>query len=168
MRTNLELKAACPSLCAAGKIARKIGAKRIEVLRQVDTYYRVKSGRFKLREINGLQSELIYYERSNRKGSRYSKYVVVPLSSTDSVKRLFEMIFDEVAVVKKIRTLYLYRNTRIHLDRVKGLGSFIEFEVLMKRGKRQAQAMMLFLRREFGIERDSIVAGSYRDLIWKK
>ena len=122
----------------------------------------------KLREIDGSGSELIYYKRSDRKGTRYSKYVVVPLSSADPLKRLFHLLFGELGVVRKARTLYIYRNARIHLDRVRSVGSFIEFEVLMKKGKRQAQTMMLFLRREFGIERDSIVAGSYSDLIWNK
>jgi adenylate cyclase class 2 len=168
MRSNLELKAACRSLAVAEKIARRIKAKRVGVMYQTDTYYRVKSGRLKLREIDGSWSELIYYKRSDREGSRYSNYDVVPLSSVDPLKRLFRLLFGELAVVRKVRTLYIYRNARIHLDRVRGVGSFIEFEVLMKRGKRQAQTMMVFLKREFGIEQHSIIAGSYSDLIWNK
>jgi len=168
MLSNLELKAACRSLPAAEKIARKIKANRIGAMYQTDTYYRVRSGRLKLREIRGRGSELIYYKRSNRKGSRYSSYVVVPVSSSQPVKRLFRLLFGEVAVVRKVRTLCIYRNARIHLDRVRGLGSFIEFEVLNTKGKRQARSMMFYLKREFGIGKDSIIAGSYSDLIWNK
>ncbi len=168
MRSNLELKAVFPSLVRADKIARKIKAKRIGVTYQTDTYYRVRSGRLKLREIRGLGGELIYYHRPNRKGSRYSDYLIAPLSSPVQVKKLFRTMFGELVVVRKVRTLYLYRNARIHLDRVKGLGPFIEFEVLNTKGKRQAQSLMICLKREFGIKRESIVAGSYSDLSWDK
>ena len=168
MPSNLELKAVCRSLADAQKIARKIRAKRIGTMHQTDTYFRINRGRLKLREIRGAGSELIYYRRPNRKGSRFSNYLVVPVVSRVAMKRLFRSLFGERTVVRKLRTLYLYKNARIHLDRVKGLGSFIEFEVLNTRGKRQAQTMMIFLKNEFRIRQGAIIAGSYSDLIWKR
>jgi adenylate cyclase class 2 len=168
MPSNLELKAVCRSLLDAQKIARKIRAKRIGVMHQTDTYFRVSHGRLKLREIRRAGSELIYYRRPNRKGSRFSDYIIAPVGSGAPVKKLFRSMLGERAVVQKTRRLYLYKNARIHLDQVEGLGSFIEFEVLNKKGKRQAQSMMFFLKKEFGIKRGSIIAGSYSDLIWKK
>ena len=48
-------------------------------------------------------------------------------------------------VVEKKRRLFLYKNSRIHLDEVRGLGTFIEFEVLVKHGKQQAQKLLELL-----------------------
>ena len=36
--------------------------------------------------------------------------------------------------VRKRREVWLYRNARIHLDTVEGLGQFIEIEVVVKEG----------------------------------
>ena len=70
-------------------------------------------------------------------------------------------------VVEKKRRLFLYKNSRIHLDEVYGLGTFIEFEVLVKYGKRQAQKLLEVLSLEFNITPASIVPGSYSDLLLK-
>jgi len=164
MPVNLELKAKCRSLSRAKRICREIGARRAGLLRQRDTYYDVRSGRLKLREINGKSFELIYYLRGNEKGSRYSKYYVLPLRERRVVNRLLESACGVRAVVRKKRELYLFENSRIHLDVVDGLGSFIEFEVLVTKGKRQAQVLMAFLRKRFDIDLSDVFAGSYSDL----
>jgi predicted adenylyl cyclase CyaB len=164
MPRNLELKATCSSLSAARNVARRIGAKYAGKMRQTDTYYRVRSGRLKLREIDGKRSELICYERPSRRRSRYSNYVVIPLEKARPVQDVLRAVLGESIVVRKERTLFLYKNSRIHLDRVRGLGSFIEFEVLVKNRNKQAEGLMRFLRKEFGIGKDSLIAGSYSDL----
>lgn len=164
MPRNLELKATCSSLSAARNVARRIGAKYAGKMRQTDTYYRVRSGRLKLREIDGKRSELICYERPSRRRSRYSNYVVIPLEKARPVQDVLRAVLGESIVVRKERTLFLYKNSRIHLDRVRGLGSFIEFEVLVKNRNKQAEGLMRFLRKEFGIRKNSLIAGSYSDL----
>jgi adenylate cyclase class IV len=64
--------------------------------------------------------------------------------------------------------LFLYQNSRIHLDRVQGLGAFIEFEVPVTRGKKQARSMMNKLRETFRIRQKDIRGGSYRDLLSRR
>jgi len=168
MPKNLELKSLCASLPRAKRIARALGAVHQGTLRQVDTYFSVRSGRLKLREIDGEKFELIYYERVNAKKSRYSDYRIVPLTEPRSARDLFRVLFGISVVVRKKRTLFLYQNARIHIDSVERLGSFIEFEVVVNRGKKQARAMMQFLRKEFGIDRTSLVGGSYSDMLRRK
>jgi len=51
---------------------------------------------------------------------------------------------------------------------VSGLGTFIEFEVLVRHGKRQARRIMDFLILEFGISKHTTIAGSYSDLLLKQ
>jgi predicted adenylyl cyclase CyaB len=165
MPTNLEIKAKYPSSIRARSISRKLGASFKGTLRQTDTYYKVKQGRLKLREINSKLFELIYYQRANARGNRYSQYTVLELKDKDAAKRVLNSLFETLVVVKKTRDLFLYKNSRIHVDSVSGLGEFIEFEVLVTRGKNQAQELMSFLRTEFGIKSPSLIAGSYSDML---
>ena len=165
MSRNLEIKASVPSLRFALAVSKRIRARRAGMLRQTDTYFNVTKGRLKLREVNGREFELIYYERFNRKGSRFSDYFIVPLQEPAVMRHMCSSLFGVKATVRKHRILFLYKNARIHLDRVKGLGSFIEFEVIVRKGKVQARQLMDFLVLEFGIARKSCIAGSYVDLL---
>jgi adenylate cyclase, class 2 len=165
MPTNLEIKAKYSSLARARTISRTLGAEFKGTLRQTDSYFKVKQGRLKLREIDGKQLELIFYRRKNARGSRYSDYTVLELQKREAAERVLNSLFETMVVVKKKRDLFLYKNSRIHVDSVSGLGVFVEFEVLVVRGKKQAQQLMSFLCRKFGIDSTSIIAGSYSDLL---
>jgi len=168
MPTNLEIKARYQSLLLAKRIATGIGARYVGTLRQTDTYFKLPSGRLKLRENDGKKFELIYYRRANAKRSRYSNYIVVPLLDATAAKQMFRWLYGVSAVVRKKRILFLYRNARIHIDSVDGLGCFVEFEVIVNRGKKQARELMSILRRSFRIDPFSLVPGSYSDLSGKK
>jgi len=70
-------------------------------------------------------------------------------------------------IVEKKRTLFFSDNTRIHLDEVKGLGTFLEFEVVLgsndkpSDGITSANKLMELLE----IKQDDLVSGAYIDLI---
>ena len=165
MPQNLEIKCAHRSLAGATAVAHRIGATPKGTLRQVDTYFGVRSGRLKLREINGKQFELIHYHRTNAKSTRYSHYSIIKLEEPIAAKSVFRSLFGISVVVRKKRALFLYKNARIHIDSVERLGTFIEFEVVVNRGKSQARELMRFLMKEFGIEQKMLLGGSYSDLI---
>ena len=168
MARNLEIKVRVPSLRTPLAVCRRLHAKRAGTLAQKDTYFNVRDGRLKLREIRGKVSELIYYRRTNRKGKRYSDYVVIPLKGSEGVKSLCRLLFGTRAIVRKDRILFLYKNARIHLDTVARLGSFVEFEVLVLHGNEQAERLMDFLVLAFGVVREASVASSYVDLMLKR
>jgi predicted adenylyl cyclase CyaB len=165
MPQNLEIKSVYPSLASARSKAKAIGASPQGVLRQTDTYFKVRSGRLKLREINGRQFELIYYNRPNARSTRYSDYTVVSVPKPGPAKALFRTLFGISVIVRKRRTLFLYKNARIHIDSVEQLGTFLEFEVVVRNGKRQAQQLMKFLLKEFGVDSSMLIGGSYSDMI---
>lgn len=144
--------------------ARRLGARDAGILRQVDTYYCVPSGRMKLRQINGKRSELILYDRPSSRGSRYSRYSVLPVSDPRAMDSLLAHMFGREVVVRKTRRLYLFRNARIHIDRVSGLGDFLEFEVVVDKGKRQARGIFEKLVDAFDVDLRKTEAGSYREL----
>jgi adenylate cyclase, class 2 len=166
MSQNLELKARIASVSDAVRIAHRLKAQRKGIVRQRDIYYKVSRGRLKLRIINNRLAELIFYNRPNKKGRRYSDYVILPVSNVRLANELCTAAFGQKVVVEKERRLFLYKNSRIHFDEVRGLGTFIEFEVLVMHGKQQAQKLLELLSVEFGIQRTATVAASYSDLLF--
>ena len=165
MAKNLEIKAVLLSILHGEEIAKRIGARRSGVLEQVDTYFSVPAGRLKLREINRKQYELISYTRPDGKRNRYSDYRIIQVRDLRNTKALLKALFGVRCVVRKRRTLYLYQNARIHLDVVRGLGVFLELEVVVRKGTVQAKRLMALLRKEFGISSGSLIAGSYSDML---
>ena len=164
MPQNLELKARIASVSNAVRVVHRLKAQRKGVLRQRDIYFKVSRGRLKLRTINNRSAELIFYKRPNKKGCRYSEYFILPVSNAKLTNELCSAAFGQKVIVDKKRRLFLFKNSRIHLDEVHGLGTFVEFEVLVKHGKRQAQKLLELLSVEFGIQRTATIAVSYSDL----
>jgi adenylate cyclase class IV len=167
MATNLELKASIPSQEALREDALRLGARPAGLLEQRDTYFRVPRGRLKLRECAGMQAELIFYEREETSGERWSRYERVPVTEPEGLKGVLARAGGILAVVEKRRTLFLFQNVRIHSDDVAGLGCFLEFEIVGEESP-DSHALMARLREHFGIREEMIVRGSYADMIMAK
>ena len=167
MPTNLELKARYPSPQKAHACAAAIGAGRRGLLIQQDTYFRVPRGRLKLRETERETAELIYYERTEESPERWSRFTREPVTEPAGLAHVLTEAFGVLAVVRKRRELYIFRDARIHIDDVEGLGTFVEFEVTG--GETPASvATMRELRNAFGIGDDSVIKVSYSDMILEK
>ena len=61
----------------------------------------------------------------------------------------------------------MYRNVRIHLDRVVNLGTFLELEavVLTDKDRMEAHGMLSDLRRSLKIEESDLLPLSYSEMI---
>jgi len=167
MPTNLELKARYPSPQRAHERAASCGAEPRGTLIQQDTYYRVPHGRLKLREAAGETPELIYYERQEETSERWCTFLREPVAGAAGIGAILAAAFGILAVVRKRRDLYLFRDARIHIDDVEDLGTFVEFEVTGGRAPATARTMRE-LREAFGIGDESVVKGSYSDMIAAK
>ena len=106
---------------------------------------------------------MIKYLRDEVNPDRFSYYEVIYFKSGGNAK-FFNSIFQIETVVEKKRLLYLYDNTRVHLDIVKDLGIFMEFETLVLNGKEDAKKRFNFLLNKFSINTGVQIKGSYRDL----
>ena len=75
--------------------------------------------------------------------------------------------YGQAGRVRKKRVLFLAGQTRIHLDRVEGLGDFLELEVTLKDGQpaESGEAVAMDLMRKLGIEQDHLIEGAYVDLM---
>ncbi len=167
MRTNLELKARLGSVEAGRAAAERCGSRFIELLEQTDTYFHVAGGRLKLREIAGVRAELIYYRRDEGTPERWSEYETVQVSDPEGLKALLGRACGVRAVVEKSRLHYQRGACRVHIDTVKGLGTFLEFEVQDLPGE-EAVRVMKEMREAFGVAPSAVVQASYEDLIMQK
>jgi len=163
---NIEIKAAYPDLDVARTVCENLGCRLEATLHQVDTYFSVARGRLKLREIAHQKSQLIYYQRPDQEGPKLSRYEIVAVQNPAELKTMLNLALGVWKVVEKQRELYLYDEVRIHLDRVKSLGNFLEFEgVVQNPGSKSATAEKVdLLISKFGIQPRQLISASYSDL----
>lgn len=175
-RRNLELKVQCTEpdlLSLEGRLARRTGSP-LQVIAQVDTYYRVAHGRLKVRTLTAAgdapidRAELIAYRRPTTPDSRWSSYEVIPVSASDApaLIRALDLTHDRLARVAKVRRVALLDHTRVHLDRVEGLGAFVELEtVVTGQTDDDASREHAHVIDALGLARFTVVSGSYSDLM---
>ncbi len=167
MRRNIELKARCADLADAEATCRRLGARFRWTRRQTDTYFATPSGRLKLRVEEPGGAVLVEYHRPDRPEARESRYRLTPVENPDEALATLARSHVVVGRVVKRRTLYSLGNVRIHLDRVEGLGDFVEFEaVLTDEADDEAASRELLARltAEFGISPEDLCATSYSDM----
>ncbi len=169
MARNVEIKARLEHWAAVShKVAALANEGPVQIA-QDDTFFRCDNGRLKLRVFSDTQGELIFYRRNDRQGPKESFYVRSPTSNPATLRQALALAHGEVGRVVKARTLYLVGRTRVHLDRVQGLGDFIELEVVLEdhepleAGVREAHRLMA----AFDIPPAHLVGGAYVDLLAK-
>jgi homotetrameric cytidine deaminase len=129
-RRNVELKAHDPDPDATLRAALALdGIEDRGVLRQRDTYFRAPRGRLKLRRQDD-SAQLIAYARADAPGARQSAYRLVDVADPDALAAALESTYGVSVDVVKERRLLLWDGVRIHLDRVEGLGRFVELEAV--------------------------------------
>ena len=168
MSVNLEIKARCADLDALRRRAEAVATDYVGLDRQVDTYFRTASGRLKLRESSLSGGQLVPYRRADVAGPRRSDYRVIPVSDPAGTLELLAELLGVHRVVRKEREIFLYRNVRIHLDRVEGLGSFMELEAVFDgspEAEPEQQAVVDWLLAELGVKPEDLVASSYEGLL---
>jgi predicted adenylyl cyclase CyaB len=165
-RSNIEVKARCHDLASVRAKAESLGARPMGILRQCDTFFAARHARLKLREFVDGQAELISYVRSDIAAARSSEYVLAPVERPDEVRAALELALGIVCTVRKARQLFLLRATRIHLDEVEGLGSFVELEtVLAQQTEEEAQSELGAIASALGVEASDFVAVPYAALL---
>ena len=168
MRVNLELKARCSDLEAARERAREVATAWVGVDEQTDTYFVTRAGRLKLRQSSLAGAQLIPYLRPDERAAKRSEYQVLAVEDGPGLARMLSAMLGVHRVVRKRREIALYENVRIHLDRVEGLGDFVELEAVWDGGEAGLalqERRLAFLRERLGIRDEDVVAGSYETLL---
>jgi len=169
MARNVEIKARLSDPDRIRSILEELVDSPPEILEQTDTFFSVSSGRFKLR-VQGGRSELIYYERPDTASAKESRYSVIRIDEPDLLRAVLAEAIGVRGTVKKRRFLYRIGKTRVHLDEVEGLGSFLELEVVLDEGEmvEDGVATANRLMGKLGIEDEDLVACAYIDLLEEK
>lgn len=123
MARNIEIKARVASLAAVESLAAALSGKEPVAIAQDDTFFACPDGRLKLRAFSDGTGELIFYRRADDTGPKESFYVISPTSSPDTLRDALGLAYGVIGRVRKQRLLFMAGRTRIHLDRVEGLGN---------------------------------------------
>lgn len=172
---NYEFKARLRDEKYIRAVLGKLRARFVGTDHQVDTYFRVPSGRLKVRE-GRIENALIFYERPNAPRPRRSRIEMMFLPRRNLAKAILSAALEPLAIVDKRREIYFVGNVKIHLDHVRGLGKFVEVEAIRKVtvDSRNSKAREKTIRDQarkfqklFAIQDHDLMARSYSDLVLK-
>jgi len=167
MPRNIEIKARVEDIQAlTAKVTAIADRGPIEII-QDDTFFACDSGRLKLRTFSTVEGELIFYRRNDQAGPKESFYLRSPTPAPDTMREALSLAYGQIGRVQKRRTLFFVGRTRVHLDRVSGLGNFLELEIPLEErepfdaGLREAHALMARLF----VDPSQLIEGAYLDLL---
>ena len=166
MARNLEIKLELDSFDGLIEKLDSMGASNEGILNQKDVYYRINDGLLKLRIQDG-ENLLIKYNRDESGSDRWSDYDILKLEGDNAEKYLNDIFTVEATVIKE-RKLYLYKDTRIHLDSVTGLGLFLELETVVTSSLDNAKQLFDEMVQQLGLDTRRQILKSYRDLLMGK
>lgn len=167
MARNIEIKARIAGIEALLPLVTGLATSGPTAIDQDDTFFACPNGRLKLRTFADGTGELIFYQRPDSAGPKESFYVKTPTHDPQGLRQTLTRAWGQAGRVRKHRTLYLAGRTRIHLDRVEGLGDFLELEVVLNEGEASAvgvaEAETLLAR--LGIGPQQLITTAYVDLL---
>lgn len=167
MARNIEIKARLAGIPELLPRVAALATGGPEEIDQDDTFFRCAGGRLKLRTFADDRGELIFYRRADRQGPKESSYLIAPTAAPGALRELLARSNGEAGRVVKHRTVYLAGRTRVHLDRVEGLGDFLELEVVLRDDEDAAAGVAVahVLMDRLGVRADQLVEGAYVDLL---
>ncbi len=172
MPRNIEIKARLnDGIDALLARAAAVAGGTPQIIDQDDSFFRVPHGRLKLRQFADGTAELIHYQRADTAQAKASDYVRVPAPNPAVLREALARACSLLGRVRKRRWLLIVSDgafcTRIHLDRVEGLGDFMELEVMLKdeQTDAQGQAVAENLMRQLGLQDAPRLAGAYMDML---
>ncbi len=166
MAKNIEIKASVLNKDNLVALVEQVADSGPVEIRQDDTFFRCSNGRLKLRLLSPNYGELIYYNRPDISGPKISNYSISVTTEPERLQKTLEVALGITGRVLKKRLLYMFGATRIHVDEVVGLGSFVELEVVLsdsdpiELGEQIAEELMMRL----GIKDEDLLEGAYVDM----
>lgn len=163
---NFEIKVKIHDINCIIDTIKKSGAIYKCDMHHIDSYFNIGTFKEKIREIDKDEIQMISYKRIETTGRKESKYDIKKI--TQKGKNILLKQNKVLCIVEKIRKLWIYKNTRIHLDNVVGLGCFLELETVVKnisaqKGLKEFKEVLDLLK----INQKETIAYSYSDLILK-
>lgn len=167
---NIEIKAHASNPEEIRNILKSKKAEFKGTDHQIDTYFRVNSGRLKLREGN-IENNLIYYKRENKSGPKQSEVILFQNDPKKNIKEILTAALGILIEVNKEREIYFIDNVKFHIDNVKSLGTFIEIEAIDKQesiGRERLLEQCNEFIKLFNIQEKDLLSKSYSDMLLEK
>ena len=167
---NVEIKARCNRPEKIRQALRSAGADFRGTDHQVDTYFRCAGGRLKLREGN-IEHSLIHYRRPDQAGPKTAEVHLYHPGPSPGLKEVLSEALGVLVVVDKRREIYFLDNVKFHIDRVAGLGQFVEIEAIDAAGdigRERLGAQCEQYMRLLEIRAEDLVECSYSDMVMRK
>ena len=164
---NLEIKARFKWSHEVDGILEEINAKFETAEIQTDTYFNVNNGRIKIRERQGEDAQMIQYFREDKADVKECRYSLVHVKNPESVKSILTREHGIREIVNKHREVWIWENVRIHFDKVKKLGEFIELEAMVDgdNTKEICENRIRELMVKLDIKKHNLIEQSYIDLL---
>lgn len=166
MLRNIETKARIESVESLMPLVARIADEGPTEIFQDDTFFFCHKGHLKLRVFSEYDGQLIFYQRPDSAGPKESFYVISPTSSPNTLRQALALAYREIGHVRKLRTLFMVGRTRVHLDKVEGLGEFLELEVVLADDERSSVGIAIVndLLEKLAIPKDQLIKEAYIDL----
>jgi predicted adenylyl cyclase CyaB len=167
MPSNVEIKAILRDRKRAEATAARLSKMEPQLIRQEDYFFPCKEARLKLRILAPDRGELIRYERPDVANTRCSRYLIARTLAPLILLEILTGMLGRAGVVEKERTLYVVDQTRVHFDRVVGLGEFLELEVVLRPGQSEAEGRIIAdqLLSAFEIDKAELLGEACVDLL---
>lgn len=167
MPRNVEIKAVLRNRDAIQAAIASASDTAPETIVQHDFFFRSEESRLKLRILGAGRGELIQYQRADVAAARSSDYVIARTSDPEVLLEILTRTLGRVGEVKKTRVLYRIGQTRLHIDRVEGLGDFLEMEVVLRPEQVESEGQQIAeqLLDRFGVDRSDLIPQAYVDLL---
>jgi predicted adenylyl cyclase CyaB len=166
---NVEIKAKCSDQEKVREILKSHNADFKGVDHQIDTYFKVPTGRLKLRE-GTIENYLIFYEREDTEGPKQSNVNLYKTEPNSSLKEILTKSLGILAIVDKQREMYFIDNVKFHLDNVQSLGTFMEIEAIDTAGNIGREKLLEQCNHYlelFGTQESDLLTNSYSDQVMK-
>lgn len=164
---NVEIKARVADPAALRVRVAALATAAPVVIGQRDTFFAVPRGRLKLRRFDDGSGRLIFYERDDTTGPKTSFYSISTCPDAREIEAVLTRALGVRGIVEKRRELFMIGRTRVHLDEVRGLGHFLELEVVLSDGEpatdgeREAHDLLAKL----AVPASALLAPAYIDLL---
>ena len=110
---------------------------------------------------------LVWYDRPDRADTKESKIVLSVLPPNHGLEAVLSSALEVRVVVSKVRKVFNWSGTRVHLDDVDGLGSFVEFEKTLSSedSASSAHSELRAMLEQLEVPFEALQGGSYSDLL---
>jgi adenylate cyclase class 2 len=157
----------------------ELGFKRVVKKEEVDTYFngidrdfRETDEALRIRKSlnldNGNVKYYITYKGPKMDNiSKTREEIEVQVSNGEHTQKIFEKLgFKSVKPISKIREIYKKDKIEISIDKVKDVGTYIEFEKIVESESEKSDAVdeLLNLMKSLNISKDNLVKTSYLEL----